>query len=99
MLFANLALGAKAAEEVSDITTSTSPRPRNGTRSNTLEECNMTVIADDDWTFFEHTGLHYRYFESTQTWPNANCSCVASAPRGYTGNLASVHDNTTNTFA
>ena len=38
----NLALGAKAAEEVSDITTSTSPRPRNGTRSNTLEECNMT---------------------------------------------------------
>ena len=38
----NLALRAKAAEEVSDITTSTSPRPRNGTRSNTLEECNMT---------------------------------------------------------
>ena len=38
----NLALGAKAAEEVSDMTTSTSPRPRNGTRSNILEECNRT---------------------------------------------------------
>ena len=56
------------------------------------------VIADDDWTFFEHTGLHYRHFESTQSWTNALCSCLASAPPGYTGNLASVHDNITNTF-
>ena len=47
---------------------------------------------------FEHTGLHYRFFESTQSWTDALSSCVSSAPPGYIGNLASVHDATTNTF-
>ena len=46
----------------------------------------------------EHTGLYYRFFESNQTWTEANRSCVSNAPRGYIGNLASVHDNITNTF-
>ena len=46
----------------------------------------------------EHTGLYYRFFQSTQSWTGALCSCLASAPRGYSGNLASVHDNITNTF-
>ena len=47
---------------------------------------------------FEYTGLHYHFFESTGSWTDANYSCVASAPPGYTGNLASVHDNTTTNF-
>ena len=58
----------------------------------------ILVIADGDWTFLEHIGLYYRFFEAYQTWTDANCSCVASAPPGYTGNLASVHNSTTNTF-
>ena len=49
-------------------------------------------------TLFEFTGLHYRFFNATLSWTDANSSCVASAPRGYTGNLASVHHNETNTF-
>ena len=58
----------------------------------------IVVLAEGDWTFLEHTGLYYRYFESIQSWTDALCSCQASAPPGYTGNLASVLDNTTNTF-
>ena len=58
----------------------------------------IVVLAEGDWTYLEHTGLNYRYFESPQSWTDALCSCQASAPPGYTGNLASVHDTTTNTF-
>ena len=58
----------------------------------------IVVLAEGDWTYLEHTGLFYRYFESPQRWTDALCYCQASAPPGYTGNLASVHDNTTNTF-
>ena len=47
---------------------------------------------------FEFTGLHYRFFNATLSWTDANSSCVSSAPPGYTGNLASVHHNETNTF-
>ena len=58
----------------------------------------IVVLAEGDWTYLEHTGLFYRYFESPQRWTDALCSCQASAPPGYTGNLASVLDNTTNNF-
>ena len=58
----------------------------------------IEVLTEGDWTFLEHTGLHYRFFESTQSWTDALCSCQASAPPGYTGNLASVLDNTTANF-
>ena len=57
-----------------------------------------SLVVGDGWRFLEQTGLHYRYFESFQSWTDARCSCQASAPADYTGELASVHDLTTNTF-
>ena len=57
-----------------------------------------SLVVGDGWMFLEQTGLHYRYFESSQSWTDARCSCQASAPADYTGELASVHDLTTNTF-
>ena len=57
-----------------------------------------SLVVGDGWMFLEQTGLHYRYFESFQSWTDARCSCQASAPADYTGELASVHDITTNTF-
>ena len=56
---------------------------------------NLLTVVDSGWTFFNKTGLYYRYFESRQSWAEARCSCQL---QGQDGELASVPDNTTNTF-
>ena len=56
------------------------------------------LVAADGWSFLAHTGLHYRYFSSRKSWTDAQCSCRASAPADYTGELASVGDSATNSF-
>ena len=52
-------------------------------------------MVDSGWTFFHKTGLYYRHFESRQSWAEARCSCQL---QGQDAELASVPDNTTNTF-
>ena len=56
----------------------------------------LDEINDDGWTYFEDTGLYYRYFPSeSSSWTDARSVCNE---QGQDGELASANSSAINTF-